>query len=51
LINNNCGRLQDLILLFKIPKVKERIPSKIIDPLGNVPSKKFAGLGIGKPQN
>jgi hypothetical protein len=37
IINNNYGRLQDLILLFKVPKSTPNNSSKFIDNLGTRP--------------
>ena len=39
IINNNYGRTKNLILLFKIPWARERIPLKYIENLGRRPKK------------
>jgi len=42
IINNNCGRPQDVILLFKIPTVKQKHFFEIYRQFGHKPSKRFA---------
>ena len=41
-INNNYGRLQDLILLFKIPMGKRKNFFERYKQFGHTPSKRFA---------
>jgi hypothetical protein len=46
IINNNYGRLQDLILLFKIPtRARKKKSSKFIEHLGTRPQKGSPALG------
>ena len=35
--NNNCGRLEDLILVFKVPMGKRKASSNFIEPLNTGP--------------
>jgi len=39
--NNNCGRLQDLILIFKIPMGTRKNFFEIYTQFKNAPSKRF----------
>ena len=41
-INNNCERLQDLILIFGIPMVTRKKVFVIYRQFGHAPSRKFA---------
>jgi hypothetical protein len=41
-INNNCGRLQDLILILGIPMGTRKNAFVIYRQFGHAPSKKFA---------
>jgi hypothetical protein len=45
-VNYNYGRLQDPILLFKIPKYTRKIFFEIYGQFGHAPSRKFASPGL-----
>ena len=46
MINNNCERLQDLILLFKIPIGTREDFLEFYAQFGQVPSKSFASSAV-----
>jgi len=47
IINNNCGRLQDLILVFKIPMVTRKDFFKIYKIIWYAPSERLASSVLG----
>ena len=45
-INNNCGRLQEFILLFKIPMSTGKDFFEVCGQFWHVPTKSFASPGL-----
>jgi hypothetical protein len=46
LFNNNCGRLEDLILLFKLPIGTRKDFFEVCRQSGHASSKRFASPGL-----